>query len=547
MNLEESDIFKAQMEKKNKQKNGIILLIVICFLLIITMVGVVIYIKYEDSITLKLFIDKKQVAIPNELFIEKDGKRYLNLYEIASLVKYEYNKGLYGGYNEDENSCYIKNDFETIAITAGENHYVKYITMSNVKTINNLKVTTQSENGYSEEFIIDEPAELINGNLYVLEDYIPKMFNMSIKWEEYRIIFSTLEYKISSTQKSIAKYNYTELNSYFENLKAIIDGYAVVGNGSKKYGIVNLSDGGEIISIKYDNIKYVQNAEEFYVTTEDNTMGLLDSTGDFIIPPLEYEKISLLDDFNQLYLVEKNGEYGVLNRNGDVIAYPENDAIGYDVSAYNTDVIDNNLLWFDKCIPVMKNSKYGLYDKDGSDELLLPINYEGFGYYSNEPKTSGNQQSVLFIPESVGIKGIVIKYNNMYGIFDVNKGSIILTCVFTKIYSITKSGTTTYYLEYNDEEIELSSYLEELNLKSVDSSKYIKENEEDEDFDTENNYDTEDSYYNESNINNDYDNSEDSNEDYENEDYLNNSNTSTTIKKSINRTVNNTSDVIFYE
>ena len=201
----------------------------------------------------------------------------------------------------------------------------------------------------------------------------------------------------------------------------------------------------------------------------------MSNDGKFIIEAGEYDSISLLDEENMLYLVEKNNEFGVLNRDGEIIIYAENDGIGYDVSNYTLEKLDNKLLWFGKCIPVMKDGKYGLYSKDGENELLLPkeppLTYEGFGYLSKaSSKTSGNEQSVLIIPGSVGIEGIVIKYNDLYGIYDVNEERIILTCVFSKIYAITKNAKTTYYVEYGGNTYNLSDYLEENNLKNIDSN-----------------------------------------------------------------------------
>ena len=492
MNLEESDIFKEKIEKNARHKKSLILSIIICILLIILFTILIIYIKYEDSRTLKLFIDKTQVSIPNNLYIDNDGRKYLNLTVMADLLGYEYNKGEYEEYNLNDDSCYIKNDFEVVAITCGENKYDKYIIMSGGEQINDTSVTTKLENGYSEEFAIDEPAELIEGNIYVSEEYISKMFNLSVKWQEYRIYFYTLNYQVANAQKDIVKYNYEQLSGDYENLRAIVDGLAIVGNNSNGFGVIQLSDGKELVTTKYSAIKYIQNTGEFYVTTENKTMGLLDSSGEVIIPPTDYENISLLDEVNQLYLVEKDGEYGVLNRNGEIVIYPENDAIGYDVSNYNAEM-ENELLWFDKAIPVQKNGKFGLYNKSGEDEILLPVNYEGFGYLSPEAKSSGNQQSVLIIPESVGIEGIVIKYNDLYGIYDINEERIILTCVFSKIYSITKSGETTYYAEYNGEELNLKEYIEELGLNNVSSKKTSSkenkktENVEAEDVDLEDN------------------------------------------------------------
>ena len=532
MNLEESDIYKEEIEKNSKHKKNVLLSIMVCVILIVLLVALIIYIKYVDSRTLKLFIDNQQKSISENLFFEDDGKKYVNLSELSDLLGYDYTKGVYTEYNEDEDSCYMSNHFETIAISSGKNHYEKYITVMPEEKISDIPITTKAKTGYYEEFIIDEPAQFIDGEIYVLEEYIPRMFNVSLKWTEYRIYFYTLEYQIISAQKSIAKLGYNQMSGYYENLRAISDGYAIIGNSSNHYGVLSLADGKEIISVKYDDIKYAQNAKEFYVTVADGTMGLISSDGKTIISPTEYEEISLLDEENQLYMVEKNKEYGVLNRNGEVIVYAENDEIGYDVSKYNKELIENDLLWFDKCIPVMKNSKYGLYNKNESNELLLPINYEGFGYLSSESKSSGNQQSVLIIPASVGIEGIVIKYNDLYGIYDVNEERIILTCVFSKIYSITKSGKTNYYIEYNDEEINLKDYLEENNLTNMDSNgNYLGEyNNED------NSEDTDNSSFIDNDDNQDISNDNDNDTD-------NDINTSTSTKKS-SSIKNSTSDSV---
>ena len=485
MNLEESDIFKEEIEKNSKHKKNVLLSIIVCAILIIILIALIAYIRYIDSITLKLFIDNKQAQIPNDFYYEKDGKRFVNLSELSGLLGYDYTKGVYTDYNEDEDSCYMTNHFETIAISSGKNKYEKYITLIEGETISEIPITTKSKSGYYERFTIDEPAQFVDGYIYISEEYIPKMFNVSLKWTEYRIYFYTLEYQIVAAQKNITKLNYSEMSGYYENLRAISDGYAIVGNGTNHYGVISLADGKELISIKYDDIKYVQNTEEFYVTVADGTMGLIDASGKTLIAPTEYEEISLLDEENQLYLVEKNNEYGVLNRNGDVIVYAENDEIGYDVSEYNKELLTNYLLWFNKCIPVEKNGKYGLYNKNETNELLLPINYEGFGYLSSESKNSGNQQSVLIIPASVGIEGIVIKYGDLYGIYDVNEERIVLTCVFTKIYSITKSGKTNYYIEYNGQEINLKDYLEENNLVSIKSNTKNNNNNDNEEIEND--------------------------------------------------------------
>lgn len=101
--------------------------------------------------------------------------------------------------------------------------------------------------------------------------------------------------------------------------------------------------------------------------------------------------------------------------------------------------------------------------------------------------TSANQKTteldehdnVLTIPEETGIKGIVVKnYNQLYGIYDA-KTKRLIPCSFTKIYSKTKSGVTTYYLEYNEQEFELESYLQEIGFFEENSEEEEPMNEAD--------------------------------------------------------------------
>lgn len=477
MNLEESDIFKKEIERNSRHKKTVIISICVCVILMIFLIGLIIFIRYQDSITLKLFVDGKQVSIPNKLYKQIDGKTYVNLKQISSLLGYNYTKGVYGKYNEDEDSCYMQNDFEIVAVTAGESKYTKYIELTGENIVADIKVSIKSDAGYSESFKIENPVKYEDGNLYIQKDYISQMFNINYTWEKYRIKFYTLDYQVAKAKKTITSKGYKEMSGYYENLRAILDGFAIIGNGSKVYGVMSLADGKEIISLKYNDIKYVQNSKEFYITVADGTMGILAADGSTIIKPTEYEKISLLDEENQLYLVENNKEYGVLNRKGETIVFAENDKIGFDTSPYTLENIDNGLLLFGKCIPVKKDDKYGLYDVNG--DMLLNVNYEDFGCKSTASSTtSGNEQSVLIIPSEVGINGIVIKYNNLYGIYDVNAKEIILTCVCPKIYAITKNGKTTYYMEFNGEQIELEQFLIEQGFKNIDENGEYKDKSE---------------------------------------------------------------------
>ncbi len=498
MNLEESDLYKERLEKNTKNRRKVMLSIILCALLVVIFSAIIGILKYQDSITEKLFLDGAEIkSIPKNFYNKSDdGIIYLNIKELGSILNYRYTKGEYNKFDEDENSCYLQNDFEIVSMSVNSNKFEKYIdTINNEKPmLAEIEVSMKNENGYYETFSLVNPVKMINGEIYVSKEDAQEMLNVQIDWKDYRFRFYTLEYMIKNAQSAIAQLGYTEMSGYYENLRATLYGYVVVGNGLKDsdgnlYGVVSLETGKEIISIKYDDIKFVQNVKEFYVTVSNGTMGILNSEGGTVIAPSEYENITLLADLEnekQLYLVEKDGEYGVLNRAGKTIIHAENDEIGYDVKDFESEEIENPSLIFGKVIPVKKDGKYGLFNVEG--EMILSILYDGLGCKTTSKTTSsGHEESVLTIPGTVGIEGIVINQEDSFGIFDVNAQRIILPLSCSKIYSITKSGETTYYMEHDGQETNLRTFLEENNLINIDENgEYIEPSEENDNDNEEN-------------------------------------------------------------
>lgn len=475
MNLEESDSFKDEIEKNIRQRRSVMLSIVICAMVAALLFVMIMILKYQDSITLKMFLNDKQVKIPTGFYREIDGKTYVDLKEIATLLGYSYTKGEYGEYNENPDSCYLENDFELVAITAGEEKYKKYIQFANEgkeAVIAGIPVVSMEPNGYSESFLIaDAPVKFVDEKLYVCKDYLPEMFNMQVDWQEFRIRFYSFEAILEAAKARVEKSQYTTVSGYYENLRSVIYGLAVVGTNEKNpdeglYGVISLSDLKEVIGPKYDQIEFVQNTKEFYITVANGTKGILAADGSTVIKQSEYKDIKLLDEENKVYLVEKDGEYGVLDRLGKVIIHAENDKIGYDIKDFTVEDIDNPALLFKKCIPVEKDGKYGLYNLEG--EVLLNIVNDALGCVSNQgAQTSGNKQNVLIIPSEVGINGIVYNFNGYYGIYDVNEEKPVIPPACESVYAITKSGETIYYFDYNGVTFDLKQYLLDNNLANV--------------------------------------------------------------------------------
>lgn len=533
MNFEESNSFVERMEKNNKNKKTVLTVLGVCAVLIIVLIAIISYISYKDSLQLKMYVDDTQVPISSTLLMQDNGQTYMNIRELANLLGYSYQKGEYKNYTEDSNSCYLRSDYEIASMTADSDTVTKYILNENVSTRNDedenvtkeelitvdnttgettVNIAVESENETTETLTITEPIKYINNELYVPFSELPRIFNVQLNLsEENRIRIYSLKSLIQSAMQIAGRLGYSEVSNSYENLTAMVDNMLVVGNGTN-YGVVSLADGQEIISLKYEKMVYMQNTKEFLVTAEDS-VGIVASDGTTIIKPTEYDNISILDEFNKLYLVEKDGKYGVLNEDGETVVYAEYDSIGVEnKEEFQEENIRNYNLLFDECIPVNLNGKVGIIDVEGNEKLKCV--YDSLGYVANAATSSDAQNSnnrnttvsnneddedeeenttntnsvstsqtsivdehdsVLTIPESVGIKGIVVNLNGQYGIYDVSAQRLLTPCVFAKIYSKTKSGVTTYYLEENGTEIELESYLEVNGLKNSDSNRTTQE------------------------------------------------------------------------
>ena len=133
------------------------------------------------------------------------------------------------------------------------------------------------------------------------------------------------------------------------------------------------------------------------------------------------------------------------------MVYLEYEKIGLDLSKFPRSNITNNMLLFDNCIPVMKNGKWGLFDKNGNQ--ILDTVYDSIGYIAGTKKDTA-ENNLAVIPD---IEGIVVCKDEKYGIVN-SRGKFIAPCSFDKIYSITNLGKDTYYLTYGTQTITLEDY-----------------------------------------------------------------------------------------
>lgn len=441
-------------EKDDKIKKIVVIALIISVIALVIVVGLIIYLAYADSQTLKLYVDKVKTPISTDLLKFEEtspDKMYFSIEDIAKIVGYDYYHGDFKRKNEDQDKCYLDNKKEVAGFELGSNQLYKV----------DPTVTNQDY----EWFKMNEPVRLINGKMYVTSKAIETACNVSITYnqDKNRIEILTLPY-LAEQYESIAinNYGYSGLDSNFNNQKTILKGMLVIkkqeGKDKFKYGVVSAQDNKQIIGVKYDKIEYIEIANDFYVTS-DKKMGISSGENGATKIKLEYDTIKVLDNDLRLYYVKNGNAYGVLNRNGDRVVYLEYNQIGVDTSLFPSNEIKNSMLLFDNCIPVMKNNKWGVFDKNGN--VLAETVYDSLGFLRGTSKDS-NINNLLVIPS---IEGIVICKDGKYGIMN-STGKFLSPIVFDKIYSITNLGEDKYYLEYNGQTYTLEEYLKLSNQSS---------------------------------------------------------------------------------
>jgi len=132
--------------------------------------------KPEQIITNKnkIYIDNEQVTTPvgDVLLITTEGKKFLSLKELTSLIGYNYFNGEYSKFSEDIDKCYIEN-----IVQIQENSENGKETTKNIRNIVGLEVNsnkiykTNSESKLDYEYIqISDEILQYEKNLYISID-----------------------------------------------------------------------------------------------------------------------------------------------------------------------------------------------------------------------------------------------------------------------------------------------------------------------------------------------------------------------------------------
>lgn len=467
------------MEGSGRGKKGILIGIVICIILIIALACLVIFYQNLDATTFKLYINGVQASNSDDFYIEDEsGNVYVKARELARLIGWSYQNGEYGTYTEDTNSGYIQNNYEAASFIVGSNILKKYIQVAEASTPTDENteenaIVVNSKNGTLETMTLSLPIISLNNQIYFPLVDVNDICNCMASYENYQMRIDEMNHLADIARQKAFEYGYTSISGTYENLRALAYGIMVV-NQNGRYGAVTLFSNEDILGAKYNDMVFCQNVKEFFVKAE-GTIGIIAVDGTVVISPKNYDNISVLSDSLGLYLIEDNGLYGVLNRKGDVVVYAEYDSIGLPEETLLEFHSDNRYLLNDNTIVVEKDGKYGFFNLKGENRLA--ISHEKIGCIADE---TSNDDSVLTLDAKIEledgttgiVKGVVVGRSDLsgdmaYGVYDTVQERLIIPCGCSKIYSVTKNGVTTYYMEFEGNQYEFNSYVEEYKLYSV--------------------------------------------------------------------------------
>jgi len=430
------------------------------------------------------------------VLITPDKKEYYNIETITEMCGYKYNKGIYTEtetLDESKNKCHIDNGGEYVSFVAGTNTISKYIKVTEtyeeeLKLISSNKKEENLGDKTEEEEIFtvkDNVIQFADGKLYAPYDAITKGLNMQIVKDQNFIILYPVEELVNSYRTSLGENGYS-LTPNFRNQRGLYEGLAVVGK-NEKYGVVKIDANGyeEIISAKYDTVEYVQSIGEFIISS-NNKFGMIKPGEELPTIELKYDNISLIDASKKIYAVQLNSKFGVVNSEGKEIIPTEYDQIGLDdITAYSDQGVKTKYIIANKCIPVVRNNLYGLYDLEG--HCLVTTKYNSIGCI--EPSKLINNTSAmptLTVPLTDDIEAIVFSTKNAVGLISYGlvstEGVVINNAYFTAIYYITTDGNRTYYFDrLNSVRYKLKEFISH----STQAQEFIKNRQQqsDEDYD----------------------------------------------------------------
>lgn len=473
---------KVEEENSSKTQKILKISIIISSILLVFVLILLFIFMYQDSLTMRIYIDNVEYKISetqadvdgavytfgtinvlennqnvtkNLIAIDPDGLMYFSISTIADLQGYSYFIGESLEVSQDTDKCHVTYpDGEDVSFAANSNEIYKII--QETDNTNNTEVENTGEQ--YENYELSYEVKMLNGELYATAEAIQIGFNSSIVMDsDTQFRMYSLKYLIDACNQQMSSSGYTP-STVYRNQRALVNGIAIVSRADTAsqsgavYGLYSINTGSNVTDLRFDSIEYLQNIDK-YIVSSDGKYGIIEVVEENNklvakeVIALEYDNISVLDAQKELFIIKKLDNYGVIRQDGTTVVPAEYTSIGVgDISPYVKQGITNQYLLFDKCIPVEKDGKYGMYTVDGDKVIDSNSNYIGFGC-SNAETVVSSGGNILIIPEEAGLgfEGIVVQVSSgKYGILS-SSGAMQVTAIYDSIYSVTRDQITEYY------------------------------------------------------------------------------------------------------
>lgn len=430
----------------NSKKIAKIILIIIA-ILIVFIIGTFIAIVYIQDSELKLYINgSTSEKVKAMMVIEDNGTIYFPIKDIALYLGYESYNGEYTDKSEDASKCYIQCEDEIANFALNSNKIYK--------------LTISDNNANYDYYYASKPVKAMNGKLYATTDALENAFNMSFTYDtdKQRVYIYTMPYLIETYTSRVLDYGYEAISDNFTNKKTVLNNMLVVTkNSNKTYAVIDVQ-GNTIIEAKYDYIEYLPNSGDFSVQS-NNKVGIISAKRETKVQIL-YDSLELIDSDSGLYLAKRDNKYGVIDSRGNIKIYIEYDQIGIDNTKFEQNDIKNKYLLYNGMIPAKKGNKWGAFDKNGNE--ILSFEYDSFGYIASSNRDAIN---LLLVPN---YNILIACQNKKYALIN-SAGEMIVKPVIDDAYMTISSGKKYYYMNVNNQTINIEEWLDSVSATPQNS------------------------------------------------------------------------------
>lgn len=371
--------------------------IMCCLFMIIIVITIILFTSKEEKNT--VILDGKGVKNYSieKLTLDIDGKTYIDIKAFSELVGYEYHKGEYKSFSNEDDRCYITGQEETATFYLDKNK------------VNKLPINSHLEE--YREHIVEEKVKIKNDIMYAPIRAMEIGCNVQIYKEDEILRIYTLNYCDNIYNNNAIKWGYTSIKEQsFENKKALLYDRLIVKKEGGLYKIIDCNNTKEIVPDKYTDIQFLEVDQNFIVTSSFGKMGIINLEGDVLIEP-KYDNIHVLDKEQKLYVVEKDKKFGIVKRENEVVIPIQYDSIGCDISSIEINGVIkkvNPVTTIDACegIVVKENDKYGVINIK-TNTTVVPFQVDSI--YSIENNKKELEYFMLYNGEELNIINMLIE------------------------------------------------------------------------------------------------------------------------------------------